>query len=300
MRLNIYRSFRSALTALLIACPAVIRAQDTLTMGHHPHANRCTDQLPPSVFTRVVVYATVRTADSVSRNFATSADNLLQDLVVSAQKLLGAKAETLPEGEPSIDWRVADAMLPITAFPDGRLEAADVPPGSPAALVRRALNDRSALGLLDWSADSARDSITFDIDFVRPSLDSAGHVSKPTLKRAAIPLLSLLTPWERPVTQKHPGSHHPHYPDEANRAGYEAMVLLNFIVDSTGHAVDSTVKELWPSGKQRPTGLDLSMYQQFLEATKRAIPQIEFVPASIGGCLVNELVQMPFVFSLRR
>ena len=87
---------------------------------------------------------------------------------------------------------------------------------------------------------------------------------------------------------------------DARRSGYEATIVVNFIVDSTGHAVDSTIKELWPKDKPRLKGRDQFEYESFLESTKRAIPSLEFVPASIGGCPVRQLVQMPFVFSLRR
>ena len=49
-----------------------------------------------------------------------------------------------------------------------------------------------------------------------------------------------------------------------------------------------------------PQGRNLFMYESFLESVKRAIPTLQFVPATIGGCAVNQLVRMPFVFSLRQ
>jgi hypothetical protein len=47
--------------------------------------------------------------------------------------------------------------------------------------------------------------------------------------------------------------------------GYGATILLGFIVDTTGHAEPSTVHELWPKDKPRPTGRDLEAYKSFLE-----------------------------------
>lgn len=274
-------------------------AQATKAMGPPHAANSCVEQLPPSVFTRVAVYAFVDLSDSVGSRFAASADNLLQDLAFSAHSLLGVAPDILPQGEPRVDWRGIDAPLHLTAFRDGRIVSRDTTAGTAAALMAQALAKASTVGLLDWTENSARDSVRFDITFVRPWLDSAGHVSKPTFKRTPLPLLSVRAPWERRVSQK-PGGVPPHYPDGARRAGFEATIVLNFIVDSTGHAVDSTITEVWPEGTARPQGRNLFMYESFLESVKRAIPTLQFVPATIGGCAVNQLVRMPFVFSLRQ
>ena len=265
-----------------------------------PHAtSSCVAHLPPSTFTRVAVYVFVDLSDSVGSHFAASADNLLQDLVFRAHSLLGVTPEQLPEGEPRIDWRGTDASLHLTAFPDGRIVSRDTTAGTAAALMAQALAEASTIGLLDWAAESARDSVRFDITFVRPWLDSAGHVSQPTFKRRPLPLLSVRAPWERPVSPK-PGGAPPLYPEGARRSGYEATIVLKFIVDSTGHAVDSTIMDVWPAGTPRLHGQKLRMYEDFLESVKRAIPQLEFVPATIGGCPVNQLVRMPFIFQLNR
>lgn len=257
------------------------------------------ERLPPSVFTRVAVYAFIDLRDSVSGGFAVSADNLLQDFVLTAHSLLGVAPEVLPEGEPRITWQGIDAPLHLTAFRDGRIVSRDTTVGTAAALLAQALSKDFTVGLLDWSGDATRDSVRFDIAFGRPLLDSAGHVSTPTFRRTAIPLLSVRAPWERPVSPK-PGGTPPHYPDAARRTWYEATIVLNFIVDTTGHAVDSTIREVWPEGTPRLHGEKLRMYESFLESTKRAIPALEFTPAAIGGCPVNQLVRMPFVFQLRR
>jgi len=274
-------------------------AQATTAIGASHSSSSCIDQLPPSAFTTVAVYAFVDLPDSVSSHFAATADNLLQELVLEAQTILGAAPGILPRGEPGIDWRGADGSLRVTAFRDGRVVPGDTVTGTAAALMARALTKISTLGLLDWTADSARDSVRFEIAFVRPVLDSVGGVSKPTPRRTAIPLLSVRAPWERGVSQK-PGRAHPHYPEGARRAGYQATIVLSFIVDSTGHAVESTIKEVWPEGTPRLWGEKRSMYERFLEATKRTIPELEFRPAVIGGCPVNQLVRMPFIFTLEQ
>jgi hypothetical protein len=276
-----------------------MRAQATTATGASHTSSNCIDHLPPSAFTTVAVYAFVDLRDSVSSHFASSADNFLQELVGEAQTLLGASSRTLPQGEPGIDWRGIDVSLRLTAFRDGRVVPGDTIPGSAAALMARALTKTSTLGLLDWTAESARDSVRLDIAFVRPVVDSVGRVSNPIPRRTAIPLLSVRAPWERRVSQK-PGRAHPKYPEGARVAGYEGTIILSFMVDSTGHAVDSTIKEVWPEGTPRLRGEKRSMYESFLEATKRTVPELEFTPAAIGGCPVKQLVQVPFTFGLNR
>lgn len=239
--------------------------------------------------------------DSASAAFASTADNLMQELVLKTQALLGAKSNVLPKGDGRVDWLGIEEVLPLIAYRDGRVIARyhhdSVP--TAAGLMATALDSIQTAYMLDWSADSARDSIRFAIAFVRPVLDSAGRVTPPRIKRAGLPLLSVLAPWERSASQK-PGSAKPHYPEQAREEGYEGMVLLQFVVDSTGRAVDSTIKDLWPKTKPRLLGIDLAQYDRFVWSSTQAVRRMEFVPAKIGGCNVNQLVQMPFVYGLNR
>ena len=154
------------------------------------------------------------------------------------------------------------------------------------------------LGQLVWSADSARDSVRFDIAFVRPVFDSAGHVGMPTHTRDAVPFFSVLAPWEEHAKAK-PQQTPPAYPLGARRQRYEGTVLLQFVVDSTGHPLMFTVHDLRPKGMPEWTRSDSSAYQSFLEETERGLARIEFIPARVGGCPVRQLVQMPFMYRLR-
>lgn len=286
---------------LLLSCSSAAFAQ-SFEGTSWTEKSSCVGHLPPSAFTRVAVSAYVDLRDSVSVVFAQTADNFMQDLVTTTQRQLGMTGNKLPVGEPAVNWRSNDKSLHLVAYKDGRIVVVDrdsIRTGTAAWLAARALDSMSTLGDLEWSADTARDSVRFDIAFVRPVLDSAGHVEMPRHRRAALPVFSVLAPWERRVAAK-PGQRAPRYPDEERHEGYEATILLQFIVDTTGHAEPSTVHDLWPKEKPRPTGHDLDAYQSFLDETKRALLEIEFYPAKIGGCSVKQLVQMPFNFVLRR
>jgi hypothetical protein len=133
------------------------------------------------------VFAYVNPQDSVSAAFAQSADNFLQEVVTRAQRQLGATEGKLPAGEPIVNWRGAAKDLHLIAYKDGRIAVVDRDTTSvvtAASLLAHAIDSMSTIGELEWSADSARDSVRFDIAFVRPILDSAGHVTKATFRAA--------------------------------------------------------------------------------------------------------------------
>lgn len=290
------------LAALLLpCCPAILSGQVDRKLAELL-SSPCLDHLPPSAFKRVVVYAYVDPQDSVSASFAQSADNFLQELVNKTQHQFGISGDRLPYGEPDVNWRGVDVPLHLVAYKDGRIvvlhrDSISVV-ATAAARVARALDSTSTVGQLEWSQDSTRDSVRFDIAFVRPLFDSAGNVAMPTHKRAAVPVFSVLAPWEQHAETKS-GQAPPTYPAGTRLQGYEGTVILSFLVDSTGHAVVSTVSDVWPREKPRWTAHDSSAYRSFLKETMQAIGRFEFVPARIGGCPVREFVQMPFVYGLR-
>jgi len=83
-----------------------------------------------------------------------------------------------------------------------------------------------------------------------------------------------------------PNNPGPRYPDELRTAKVEGEVLAQFVVDAEGHPVPSTFKVL------RSTN-DL-----FTDAVARALPNMKFYAAQVGGRPVKQLVQMPFRFDL--
>jgi hypothetical protein len=291
------------IAALLLAVqPLVARGQDSVHTIVDPPAGSCLISIPRSAFRRVAVYASVLLHDSASARFGSSADNLLQESVIRAQRLLGARGNVVPNGEPIVSWHEVDAPLHIVAYRNGRITRRPItrgPDSSAAALMATALDSVDVRGLLDWSADSARDSIAFDFAFSRPVLDSAGKITLPHPTRTAIPLLAIAEPWEREVAPIS-GSEHPEYPEFSRARDYEGNVLLSFVVDTSGRAVASTIHDLWPRDKPRLHGTSLLAYQAFVDESKEFVAGAHFVPASLAGCLKSQLVQMPFHYQLNK
>jgi hypothetical protein len=64
------------------------------------------------------------------------------------------------------------------------------------------------------------------------------------------------------------------------------MALMQFVVDTTGHARKSTI-----------TAIEAT-YTDFSDAAASAVVEMEFTPATMDGHKIERLVQIPFNFSL--
>jgi hypothetical protein len=78
------------------------------------------------------------------------------------------------------------------------------------------------------------------------------------------------------------------YPWIAESAGLGDDVMIQFVIDETGHAIPSTIRLI--SGH----------YREFAESAVETIVQSRYQPGSIGRCAVQELVQQPYTFTIRR
>ena len=80
----------------------------------------------------------------------------------------------------------------------------------------------------------------------------------------------------------------PQYPDMLRSSGTEGQVIAQFVVNEKGRVDRKTFKVI------------SSTHRLFSDAVDRALPQMRFKPAKIGGKPVSQLVQQLFVFKLDR
>jgi protein TonB len=92
---------------------------------------------------------------------------------------------------------------------------------------------------------------------------------------------------EQPVSAV-PGNSPPRYPTDLREAGVEGEVLAQFVVDPDGRPELATFKVL------------KSTHDGFTSAVLRALPNMKFRAAEVGGRAVHQLIQMPFQFSLAK
>jgi protein TonB len=79
----------------------------------------------------------------------------------------------------------------------------------------------------------------------------------------------------------------PQFPDILRSANVSGQVIAQFVVNEDGKADMGTFKALE------------SDHELFTAAVKRVLPSFRFIPAETGGRKVKQLVQLPFVFSLK-
>ncbi|MHB1222709.1 MAG: energy transducer TonB [Gemmatimonadaceae bacterium] len=91
---------------------------------------------------------------------------------------------------------------------------------------------------------------------------------------------------ERQVAQL-PGRGSPNYPSLLQSQGVTGRVVAQFVVDTTGHIEVGSFEVLESS------------HELFSAAVRRALPEMRFSPAEVGGRKVRQLVQQPFVFDIR-
>ena len=90
---------------------------------------------------------------------------------------------------------------------------------------------------------------------------------------------------EKPVASR-PGSPTPRYPAELRKQKIEGEVVAQFVVDTLGSVEPGSIK------------LTKSTNQVLADEVLKALPNMRFFPAEIGGHKVKQLVQQPFTFTV--
>ena len=274
----------------------------------------CLDSIPSSALARVPVYARIEAdsslPESASRSILFSADALLQGLVERVRALLGGEEGMLPRGEPALGdstrvWRAVGADLAITAYRDGRLASrvdttrAD---SGAAALFRRALVEASAAGeFFIWPSDraaTALDSVRLQVVLSAVTVDSAGRAHPVEHRRPAVPVFSMLAPWEEPVRPRKVAT--PVYLHVAQENGFRGATTMQFVVDSTGRPVMASLRDQGAArAREQLHGDRRRVYDAFVRAGRDAIARSLYFPRRVGGCPVEQSVEQPFGFEFR-
>lgn len=84
-----------------------------------------------------------------------------------------------------------------------------------------------------------------------------------------------------------PGSSAPRYPEILKSAGVSGVTIVQFVVDTSGLAIPSTLKVV------------RSGHALFTQAVQNALPGLRFLPARVGGRNVKQLAQMVYWFEVQ-
>lgn len=175
------------------------------------------------------------------------------------------------------------------------------PPSAPPSLQPLPPNDASFANPSDALAPSIVAPVDIpvtlpEIDYGRAPVNADDFASGRRRQLGGVPggtgtapVGDVYNEWqvERPAAAV-PGSRGPDYPDVLRQAGVEGLVIVQFVVDTTGRADLSTVQVV------------RSDHAFFTGAVKRALEGMRFIPAEVGQRKVPQRVMQPFQFTLNR
>lgn len=88
------------------------------------------------------------------------------------------------------------------------------------------------------------------------------------------------------VAARLPESAAPRYPAELLEQRVEGQAIVQFVVDTTGHADPKSFNVV------------VSSHPGFAQSVREALPGMRFSPARIGAIKVRQLVELPFTFNI--
>lgn len=292
------RLLAALIIAAVIAPRGVVMAQQV-----SPRRAACLDSIPADALKRVPVYAAAEIADAdpVPPAAVASMDLLTQAVAEQARALLGAGAGQLPPGEPAVGWRQLEHQLLVVARRDGRVSWSVQPPqwlsdqhidDAGARHLARALQAARTNGeAFLWDEDVKRDSVSWLMRLEPALLAEDGTVTPPGL-RAGFPVFTVRTP---PIHVADVERIRTNYPMVRIR-GFSGTVRLQFVIDTTGRAVPSTIRGIWPANEARLVGPPKFAYDSVVRVMQLALEDARFAPAHIGRCAVSQLVQQAFTY----
>jgi TonB family protein len=269
----------------------------------------CLARIPDSSLVPAVLYlhaSEMIDLDSTARLRVKEIDLFAQSVSERLRSLLHAGPGKLPVGEPVITWRTRERALRIIVDRDGRFVTRPPPsmregPDLPGTIERSrllaaAVDSLRADGeLLAFTAGPA-DSVAFDL-LLSPG--TFGEFGKPTppVMRVGFAVAALLMPVEDTVRVIDLPA--PAYPLSQWRQGIEAVVILEFVVDTAGRADRATIRAV-PAAGLVAESYKQQAFEAFVNAARAAVERGQFEPARVGGCAVRQQVRLPFNFGRRR
>ncbi len=293
-------SFANAvLFAGLLAVP-VAAQRPALSNGTF---KQCFEQVRPADLRRVAAFITSDAPDS-ARAFSKPAALLLEIVGERLRASLGAKPGDLPIAEPSYTKDNTFGAVRVTLFRDGRMAATivrDTIFSDPANVAGTATLGRLLRAAWDegervfWPEKAKGDSASFRISFWAPLPLRDGTPGKAEVS-FAIAAFFIALPWVEQATADN--SPKPVYPDYPRSHNIEGRITMSFVVDTTGHALMSTMRDVLPFGAPRPVGDMADYYRDFVRAVADAMPKTRFHSATLAGCRFPQEVLLPFDFKL--
>lgn len=261
-------------------------------------ASVCARSTPADLLTRTTAYLDASIDDSRSSALTMQADLMAQQVAESIRTRIGGTPDSVPKADSVMkSWSVPAELIATMRADGSAMRRARSWTGDTLAtsLLLDAFDKvrKNGDGAIVWPDGYTADSIVIHLhlETVAPMRDG----SIPKARYSQFAAFQILEPIETPALPK-PKNHPPTYPYSEGLHHVIGTLLLQFVVDSSGFVVPSTMRDIWPSDKPRLTGELGRYYDDFVEASEAAVVEWRFYPASVGSCHVRQIVQLPIVY----
>ena len=264
----------------------------------------CLASIPRSDMHRVpiVLDASVDEHDDSALTFQT--DLLVQDVGDRLREMLGAKGSEVPNADTMFAWYSVPTEVVLIARRNGEmLVHARNPSGDSTAttFLARAVADARAReqARMVWLGNLKPDSILIRLHLAPLQVAQGAIQSLPSAQGMRYAAFYLMVPALTPP-QVLPNQPPPRYPTENEWRPYEASLILQYVVDSTGRVDSRSIRALWPAGKPRLSGYDGEAYEAFVRSARSWAARLRFEPSRIGSCPVRKVVRHPLTWNIVR
>ena len=252
---------------------------------------------------RVLMSVVPRPVDAAATAARATVQLFAQTTAERLRELLGARPGELPDGTSRIAALHVGVSTRIVLRREGRAETRYLRDGEPRAgdaldstyLARAIRFAADSSGPYPWPEAIRADSLTFDLWLTYPPVAADGTVT-PIGAGFSVPAFSLLLPPSSPARLvSMPKLQYPVRPAGENAV---AMVIMSYVVDSTGRVDPASIRDEWPSDRPRQRGEVGDHYRAFVRAARRALEAARYEPARIGRCAMQQRVEQRFEFRL--
>lgn len=292
LRTRSARRVAAAVLGMLIATRSVASAQGLMQIESDSlESSQCVDSAAPSLMARIATFQYSLYPDTRSA-ISLQLDLVSQHVADGVRAALGAAPNRLPEGDTLADPRHVEGQLPLELVlhrdQPTTWRADSAVDSTRSKLVTLYLGVLKAMQpdalWIVWPPDAASDSIVLRFTLRHGSASQPHFAVFSNSTRAFI---------ETPPTIDHQVN--PRYPSDAEHDHATASVMMQFVIDTTGHADPGSITRV---SRPPATGtLSMAEYTEFVDASRRAILASTYHPAHRGKCLVRARVRAPYNFA---
>jgi len=304
----------ASLLALSLACAGRLAAQSGEMLSfpmslsdsapdwawRMPQPEGCLAAIPATRMQSVPVYLQAAMTQGTDTTVTLQADLMAQDVATEMITLLGGTPTALADVDGKMTWYSVPAQIVVIAHADG----------SQSWRVKGRQGDLTSARLLGAALDSARakgmarmvwpEQVKADSFVVRLLLNPAykgdtASSDQPVVHETKFAVFRLTEPDLSHAFPK-PRQQPPEYPRMNEASRVEGDLLMQFVVEASGHVDQSTIHDLWPDGKPRLTGSLGDYYNAFVTTVTDWARHLQFEPRRLGGCPMTEVVQQPLAF----